>query len=441
MQYAVGRFHRTIIIGRNREEKLKFRAIQPYRDGVSSFLVHLFSFQQIRILIARIDSLWYDIGRKIVIFTVSPSLNESTMDKDESFFRSLVDSSPVGMYLTDANSNCIYVNKSWCRMAGLEPEEAKGKGWIQGIYPEDLSTVMAQWTRFIEGKGTWDMEYRLHDRRGNILWVHGTADSFYNSHNEFIGYFGRSVDITQRKEAEAALLEYQKKLHTIASELLIAEETQQKKIAGELHDGVCQLLVFCKMSLGKLRDSLEDQAAVRDVKEISATMDRAIEQIRTLMFDLANPILFELGLCRAIEDLADDYLQKKHGITAAVNCENLKCEDPAFRLPDDLKGVIYQAVRELFVNIVKHAKATAVDVNVFFKDDHLRTEVVDDGVGFDYAAEVHNHNVKKKIGLFIITERLRYFQGHLDFKSGPGKGTTAIIEIPLPQRKGSRESY
>ncbi len=598
------------------------------------------------------------------------------MEKDERLFRSLADCSPVGLYLADVNGNCKYVNKSWCRMAGLEPDEALGQGWREGIFPGDRNRIREQWSRLVEGKEQWDLEYRFQDRRGNITWVHGTATPFHN--DQFSGYLGTNVDITERKQAEeeiqkkshqqnvildsipsvtmlirhdtkevlacnkaaervgvvvgqtcyktrhnknkpcssclanelratgkkqylqtredgcyrdnywvpvtedlylfyaydntkqkiieeslreseekfrrlftdstvamslltmdrtllqvnnalcdflgyskyefetlrledithsddleksllshtnlisgqsrsfsmekrfihkngtlkwglitvsvipnekgqplyhlaqvvditerkeavAALLEYQKKLQSVASELLLAEENLQKKIGGELHDGVCQLLVSCKMSLGRLKDSLENQAAVCYVKEISATMDRAIEQIRTLSFNLTNPVLFELGFCKAIEDLAEDYLQKKHNIRTNIICEDLKCKGLAPHLSDELKGVVYRAVKELFVNIVKHAHADTVEIKITCKQKLLRVKIVDDGVGFDYAAELNNRKSGHKLGLFIIMERLGYFQGRIDLEASQGKGTKAVIEVPLSRREGACE--
>ena len=319
-------------------------------------------------------------------------------------------------------------------MYGLEPQEPTPtfEKFTELVYPEDLKFVQEEINAALQNNKNYNVDFRIIRSDGAIAWVHCKGRITHDKKGNPLIFFGTQADITDRKRAEERLLGYQKKLQAVASELILAEENQQKKIAGELHDGVCQLLVFCKMSLGKLKGSLEDQAVVSHVNEISDTINLAINKSRTLTFDLANPILFELGLCQAIDDLAHSYLQEKYNITAHVQCEDAKCKDLSPRLTDDLRVVIYRAVRELFVNIVKHADASAVDVALLLKDDNLRIEVTDDGDGFDYVAEARNRKSGKKIGLFIIMERLHCFGGHLDFEFGREKGTKAIIEIPLP---------
>lgn len=357
---------------------------------------------------------------------------EKALQESEEKFRRMFMDSAVGMSLINADGRVLKINDAMADFLGYNKDEFKTLRLKDFTHPDDLEESLLNKSRLVAGQTRFfKMEKRFITKTGSMKWGFVTVSTINDERGSPLYRLAQVVDITEQKKNEAALVEYQKKLLAVGSELLLAEENQQKKIAGELHDNVCQLLVSCKMGLGRLKGSLENSAAIGRVTEIAASMDRAIEQIRTLTFDLTNPVLFELGLCQAIEDLGHTCLQQNHHLVTHVRCVNIPCENIAAHLTDNLKIVIYRAVQELFVNIVKHAHANTVDVNLSFNDGILRIEVIDDGTGFDYVTEMQNRKSGHKIGLFITAERLSYFGGHLDFESVTGKGTKAVISIRL----------
>lgn len=138
---------------------------------------------------------------------------EMALEENEEKFRTLINEIPTGVYLTDADGQCIYINPNWSKMSGLTLEQAKGDGWKNGIHPEDRELVFSNWTKMIESNGNWSLEYRMSDGK-NEYWVSGQAKELRND-GQFIGYIGVNTDITERKEAEERIRESEEKFQGI----------------------------------------------------------------------------------------------------------------------------------------------------------------------------------------------------------------------------------
>jgi signal transduction histidine kinase len=155
-------------------------------------------------------------------------------------------------------------------------------------------------------------------------------------------------------------------------------------------------------------------------------MEQIVEDARSLTFELSNPLLYQVGLDAAVESHLAKHIQGEFGI----ECE-FKSEGPLSSLGDDIKVVLYQAVRELLANIIKHANASKVGVCITNSGDELKVTVEDDGVGFD-PARIGPHDVGEGgFGLFNIRERLEYLGGNLEIESGREKGACVIMSIPI----------
>lgn len=124
----------------------------------------------------------------------------SSLDENDSLFYALSEFSPAGIYLTDQDGDCLYVNRTWQDMAGLSMEEAAGKGWKAGLHPEDMETIFANWYKVVESQGRWNFEYRfINQKTGKTSWLLGMAKPLYNKRGELRGYLGLNIDITSEK--------------------------------------------------------------------------------------------------------------------------------------------------------------------------------------------------------------------------------------------------
>jgi signal transduction histidine kinase len=235
-------------------------------------------------------------------------------------------------------------------------------------------------------------------------------------------------EVVERTRAKEKLVSYQKQLRSLASRMSLAEAKERRRIAGELHDYIGQSLSTCKMKLGALKKTANCSGIAEPVDEIRGIVDQVIDDIRSLIFEVSPPILYEFGLEAALEWLCEQ-MQMKHGIMSDFESDNTQK-----LLDDDVKVILFQIVRELLTNVAKHAYSSNVKVSIWRQGDKVRINVADDGIGFDTCETALHSNGIRGFGLFSIRERLTYVGGHIEIQSRPGKGTTAIIEAPLTSR-------
>lgn len=236
-------------------------------------------------------------------------------------------------------------------------------------------------------------------------------------------------EVSERKKAEEKLLTYQKQLRSSASALSLAEERLRRKIATDVHDHVGQNLAISKMKIESLAQSTTSPQLTKALEEIRDLIAQAVESTRSLTFELSPPILYELGFGPAVQWLLRQ-VRQQHGLSTEFTDD----ERPK-PLDDDIRVLLFQAVRELLVNVVKHAKAGSVKVSTRRVDDQIRVSVEDDGVGFDAAQVRSQVHTTGGFGLFNIRERLDHISGHLDITSRAGKGTRVTLMAPITHGK------
>jgi signal transduction histidine kinase len=230
-------------------------------------------------------------------------------------------------------------------------------------------------------------------------------------------------------------LRYQKKLQSLASELLLEEEHHRKHIAAGLHDQVGSLLSVAGMKIAILAQIPTLPAdARRGLKEIRELLHQAIQLTRSLTFELSPPRLYTLGLIPALEWLAD-HTKKLYGIHCSL--EN-RCESAP--LSEETQVLLYQIVRELLDNVTRHAEARYARITVDRTDPHLQIVIEDDGVGFNPQDVDRTPENSESYGLFAVRERLNYLDGDLAIDSSRGKGTRITVTAPVfAAGKGSAE--
>ena len=213
-------------------------------------------------------------------------------------------------------------------------------------------------------------------------------------------------------------------LRALASELTQSEQRQRRRLAQMLHDQLQQLLVSAKFRVGALRTRISDDDQLDAIDKVDELLDESIKASRVLTIELSPPILYDAGLVPALEWLAR-WMREKHGLTTAVDAD-----EQAEPQSEDVRAILFEAVRELLFNIVKHANIDEATVLVQkTPDDEITVTVEDTGRGFDPEA-AKDRRTGAGFGLFSIRERFGLIGGRMEIESSPGRGTRIVLRVP-----------
>jgi len=228
----------------------------------------------------------------------------------------------------------------------------------------------------------------------------------------------------QLQEAEERASSYHARLRQLASQLTLAEERQRRQLAHDLHDSVGNALAFAKLKLDALADTRGSQEP-RALTEVSALLQRTIEDCHSLMFQLSPPVLYESGLVAAIEWLADRY-RSQFALEVSVHAEHGRVP-----LDEDRRVILYRAVNELLTNVVKHAGTRSARVTVEKRAQDLSIRVEDEGKGFRCEERDVRDSGCGGFGLFSVRERLAHLGIRCEISTAPGCGTRVSLTTPL----------
>jgi len=229
----------------------------------------------------------------------------------------------------------------------------------------------------------------------------------------------------QLRKAVKYLSIHKRLLRSMASQHTITEERARRKVAVYLHDNICQSLGVAKMKLDALMKSISPSDLAAPLEEVTQIIKSTIQDVRSVMVDLSPPVLHELGFEAALEWLGEQF-HERNGIPCTF--ENDHLPKP---LDDDVRILLFQSVRELLVNIIKHAQASNAKICVLRKDDKIHIVVEDDGVGFKTSEMGSPPVVASGFGFFSIRERLSSIGGYMEIKSWKGKGSCITLVAPL----------
>jgi PAS domain S-box-containing protein len=357
---------------------------------------------------------------------------EEALSVAETRYRLLFEQSPDGIVIIDPETaRLLEFNESAHWQLGYSREEFSRLS-ISDLEvdetPEETRSHIARVLR----EGLSNFETRHRTRQGEIRNIQVTA--------QFTKMLDRPIyhciwrDITERKETEDRLLSYQEKLRALTLEMVLVEERERRRIAAELHDQIGQNLALCMLKVAALEKDPDHDAVKGELAVVRRLLECSIQDTRSLIFDLSPPVLYELGFAAALEWLAERMQEQFH---MAVEFES-RLKGP--ELQNDQQVILFQVVRELLMNVGKHARAGQARISLAQDGPALKIEVVDNGVGFDSSKIFAPKEQGKSFGFFSMRERLNYLGGRLEVKSGPGQGTQVILTVPLVDGRAAKEN-
>jgi PAS domain S-box-containing protein len=372
-------------------------------------------------------------GLLAILFIRKRQRIDTALRESEEKYRLLVETMRDGLWIQDENGLITYANDKFVEMTGYSSGEILGHPVHKFLDESNKRIFEKEMSRTDRGEGksfviVWT------GKNGRQVPTIMSPQPVLGAGGSFKGSFSVIIDITDQKNTEKKLQIYQEKLRSLASELLFTEERERRRIAAGLHDSVAQDLAMTKFKADALRSTLSSKSISDALAEISALVGQATQQIRSLVFDISPPQLYELGLGAALESLIEK-IEHQHGITT-----EFKDDNPPKPMSEDVCILLFRAVQELFLNIIAHARAGKIGLSIFRNQDQIRIIVEDDGIGFDYNSDDFHRDSTGGFGLFSIRERMNYLGGSFEISSEPGRGTRATLSAPLHHIIPSREA-
>ncbi len=229
----------------------------------------------------------------------------------------------------------------------------------------------------------------------------------------------RSYRFKQENRLQGIILHQQS---MAANAVIEAEENERKRISAELHDGLGQLFSAVKMNLSALTDDIlfKDNRSKDTYEKTISLVDESCREVRVISHQMAPNELLKSGLSNAIRNFI-------HKIDSRTLKINLQADGLEERLDTPIETVLYRAIQEAVNNVIKHAHATMLDIQLFRDEEGISVTIEDNGSGFDPKEAI----AKNGMGLKNIRSRIEYLKGQVEFSSIPGKGALVAIYIPL----------
>lgn len=361
---------------------------------------------------------------------------QRTLAESERKYRELIENANSIILRITPDHTITFFNEYAESFFGYRKEEILGRGVLGTIVPEtdsaghDLRKMMRELSLHPEIHRINENENVCRD--GRRVWVHWANRAIRDEQGTVREILCVGTDITERRRMETENLRYQQRLRELAEQLANSEEQERRELSRAIHDSVVQNLSLASIRMGSFLNRLTDPSSAPEAKDLRTTRDlvnEAIAECRTVMSELAPPLLYELGLVPALADLAER-LQDRHGVRIRVEPEQSSAP-----LDTALRGLLFQSARELILNALKHADPRSILVTVASRKGNLLITVEDDGKGFD-PARAEQPASHGGFGLFSIRERIEGLGGRLDVRSSPGSGTKAVISVPAAEHPG-----
>jgi len=412
---------------------------------------------------------------------------ELALETSKVFFSTLADISPVGIFRSDAEGHCIYINSRIWEMTGMPPDDIYTRGWEQAIHPDDRAAVVAQWYGCIAKRQTFNMEYRYQRPNGAVRWVLGQAMAEWNNQGEMIGYVGTITDITDTKNMQEELcLSFiaREQAHT---ELKLTHDQllQSEKMAsiGQLAAGVAHEINnpvgYIASNIGSLKHYLSDLFRLLDAQEMALaklpkedSLRQLAEQFRSRVeLPLLRKDIFELiGECKegigrvkkivqSLKDFSrvsqDEWLRVDiHEILEkALNivCNELKYKAEVVREYGELPTVECLPVQlsQVFMNLLLNgAQAIAERGTIIIRtgrdgDERVWVEIEDSGAGIaaEHLTRIFEPFFTTKpvgkgtgLGLSVAYNIVQAHGGRITVDSRQGAGSRFKVVIPVSRK-------
>ncbi|MCB2209086.1 MAG: PAS domain S-box protein [Bacteroidetes bacterium] len=357
-----------------------------------------------------------------IIYDITEQKRASKAQKEsEEKYRKLIETTSEGFWLLDEDNITVDVNESLCKMLGYSRKEIIGKKPHNFVDWENNAVIEDQ---TLKSKTTKHRIYEVFMRKknGDTFPTIFNATTITNDEGIQTGSFAFITDITDRKLAEEAIKRSEKQLRELTKYMDAKFEEERKRIGGEIHDGIGQLLTSIIMDLQWVEKKWpEESAKAKDkFKSMISTIDRGVKEVQQLAIQLRPEMLDKLGLLETIRSEAEIFDEK-----TGIYCD-VQFVPEHFEVDSERTSTIYRVLMELLTNTYRYADATKIDIKLKRKNSEYVFIFNDNGIGITQ----DQIESKSSFGLMSISERVNKWNGTFDISGEPNKGTSVQITIP-----------
>ncbi|MCE1188392.1 MAG: PAS domain S-box protein [Ignavibacteria bacterium] len=372
-----------------------------------------------------IDSI-IGLGRDIT----ERKITEQALYESEVKFRSMVENSPIGIFLLNGQGALSYINDAALQLADISLNDIKEGTWVASLHPEDRDDIISMGLNALQQKKSFHCSGRCIRKDSSVVWWDAST-SLIISDGVIRGHVGFIANLTERVVAEEEVVYSREQLKLLAAHLISIREEERAAVARELHDELGQLLTSIKMNvtlLSKEVNKYEITAAYQyildELQYISGTIDKSVKGLRKVITDLRPQVLENLGLLAAMDWQLQDF--KK----ASCIPYDFNCAIDEISLDKSVEVTVFRIFQEALTNVIRHSKATFLKVKVEVNDDQLVVSIADNGIGLN----PDTVDRRKSFGIMGMHERLSILGGNMKIHSAPKDGTSLIITIPMQMK-------
>ncbi len=331
----------------------------------------------------------------------------------------------VGSWEWDARTDRMTSSPELVRTFGPAAEGATRAERFGAYTPESVAKLNAAVDRALRDGSSYEMDLQLRPGQdGCSRWMTVRGEPVHDREGRAVGIRGTAQDITERKRVTLELTDARQQLQLLSRRLMEVQEADRRQLARELHDELGQVLTAAKIALQSLEQYPDAETLGRGLEHARLIIDRALHDVRSLSLHLRPPVLDDLGLAAALRWLVDEQRQRtSFDVQLRVQIDHR--HDPA------LETACFRIAQEALTNVVKHACARAVAVDLLEDGAALLLRIRDDGIGFDVAEARRRATGGRSVGLLGMEERAALAGGSIAWMSAPGAGTEVRATFPL----------
>jgi PAS domain S-box-containing protein len=452
------RFHRTAIIFISAVHLTDLDRLRGYERGAVDYIsvpvipellrakVSVFAelhrkAQQLRALNRELEQRVVERTQELGNKAEALELLNSQLNRKNEQLDAILQTAPDIIFSSRGDGSRDFLSARFFEYTGASAELALGFGWIDFVHPDDRSEIMSHWEKCLQSREIYEAEYRIRGQAGEYRWFRARAIPIRAQNGEIVRWYGTCSDIHDSKLLEQSIRENSTTLEKVVEErtealrhlssrLMRMQDEERRRIARELHDSLGQELAAAKMTVDGITKQSSSQLKDQSAEEASGSIDRALQQVRTMSHLLHPPLLDEVGLVSALRWYLEG-MTKRSGIETT-----LEVQPSSFpRLTPQFETAIFRIVQEALTNVFRHSQASHSQVRLLRNENNVVVEIRDDGKGL---AEDTTKFRPGTVGIGIggMRQRVEEFGGELRLtNANPG----AVVEVIIPVEEQARE--